>query len=549
MAKCLRMSNHPFYPRVEALTRWLVNIPSVTNTPGEAACARAIAAHLGQLPYFRRHPDHLRLISTVNDRLDRQNVFALVRGGGRAAVGLAGHFDTVGTAGYGQLEPWATDPGQLLPRLQAELAASPGADAALCLADLNSGEWMPGRGALDMKSGLAAGIAVLERWAAEGMRGNLLLIATPDEEDNSHGMRSAAGLLPTLLAEWELDLQAVINLDATVDQGDGREGRRVFLGSTGKLLPFVFAAGCEAHVSRPFDGVNPNLVIAEVIRRVEYGADLCDTAYGETAAPPVSLKMSDFKAVYDVTTPSAAWAYFNLLTLSRSPAAVLEQFTAIAHEAVGSAVAQLRRQAEAHPAATARGGPLLVREPTVLTFAALREKAGAAGRAALERLIPRLQADPTVDPRVFSGAVTEALWQASGLQGPGAVVGYGSLYYPPVHLDEESAGGSRIAAVVRSRAAARGVGIGHFFPGIADMSWLGGADSADDLAAVEANSPFLGVLAHFDYPAARRLQVPTLNAGPWGRDYHQRTERVHMPYAFETLPRLLWDICCDVAEE
>jgi arginine utilization protein RocB len=42
------------------------------------------------------------------------------------------------------------------------------------------------------------------------------------------------------------------------------------------------------------------------------------------------------------------------------------------------------------------------------------------------------------------------------------------------------------------------------------------------------------------------LRIPAVNIGPWGRDYHQRTERLHAPYAFEVLPELLWRVAQDV---
>ncbi|GAA4021292.1 hypothetical protein GCM10022631_39260 [Deinococcus rubellus] len=38
------------------------------------------------------------------------------------------------------------------------------------------------------------------------------------------------------------------------------------------------------------------------------------------------------------------------------------------------------------------------------------------------------------------------------------------------------------------------------------------------------------------------LRVPVVNAGPWGRDYHQRGERVYAPYAFGVLPHLVMEI-------
>jgi arginine utilization protein RocB len=38
-----------------------------------------------------------------------------------------------------------------------------------------------------------------------------------------------------------------------------------------------------------------------------------------------------------------------------------------------------------------------------------------------------------------------------------------------------------------------------------------------------------------------------VNIGPWGRDYHRRTERVYMPYSFEVLPELIWRVVNDWA--
>ena len=32
--------------------------------------------------------------------------------------------------------------------------------------------------------------------------------------------------------------------------------------------------------------------------------------------------------------------------------------------------------------------------------------------------------------------------------------------------------------------------------------------------------------------------LPTINAGPWERDYHTALERLHPGYAFDILPRL-----------
>ena len=60
---------------------------------------------------------------------------------------------------------------------------------------------------------------------------------------------------------------------------------------------------------------------------------------------------------------------------------------------------------------------------------------------------------------------------------------------------------------------------------------MAGADSPPDDTPVQA--------AHIHAPPAG---LPCINLGPWGRDYHQWLERVHMPYSFGVLPELVWDI-------
>ncbi|MDB5657853.1 MAG: hypothetical protein JWS10_468, partial [Cypionkella sp.] len=41
-------------------------------------------------------------------------------------------------------------------------------------------------------------------------------------------------------------------------------------------------------------------------------------------------------------------------------------------------------------------------------------------------------------------------------------------------------------------------------------------------------------------------QVPTVNIGPWGRDYHTPLERLNVDYAFNVLPGLIRDVVAGV---
>jgi arginine utilization protein RocB len=39
-----------------------------------------------------------------------------------------------------------------------------------------------------------------------------------------------------------------------------------------------------------------------------------------------------------------------------------------------------------------------------------------------------------------------------------------------------------------------------------------------------------------------------VNAGPWGRDYHTRLERLHIGYACEVLPGLLLSLIREILQ-
>lgn len=305
--------------RVRALAERLVGWKSVTGTAGEAAFADRLRGLLAELPYFRDHPEDLRLVDSHGVPLTR-SVVAVVRGKGREAVVLAGHYDTVSTGNYHELEPLACDSEGLRGALVADLSArGRSAQEERALVDLLSGDFLPGRGMLDMKSGIAAGIACLERFAAEpGRVGNLVLAITPDEERESRGMRSLRDALPALAAEMGLRIVAGLNLDVTSDQGNGREGRSVYAGTIGKLLPFALVLGRSAHASYPFEGVSAQAIAAAILGRIEGNADLADRDGREVSPPPICLEARDLRDGYEVTTPERFWLAFNWLYHARS---------------------------------------------------------------------------------------------------------------------------------------------------------------------------------------------------------------------------------------
>ena len=100
---------------------------------------------------------------------------------------------------------------------------------------------MFGRGALDMKSGVAGQMCLVRYFAEhpEELDGNLIAIAECDEEDNSHGIISALRALKQWKAQHDLEFIAAINADYSTPYHELDENRYVYFGTIGKLLPIL----------------------------------------------------------------------------------------------------------------------------------------------------------------------------------------------------------------------------------------------------------------------------------------------------------------------
>jgi arginine utilization protein RocB len=466
--------------RAKELSFLLTSWPSVTGSKGEAALPHLLAEHLAQF-------DRAWVAAVPDDPFGRSNVFALKRGRSTRTIVLTGHFDTVPFDDYSELAEFALQPDTLLARLVKKLPPS------LALSDLESGVFLPGRGLLDMKAGLAAGIAAMEHYAGEA---TLLFIGVADEEERSAGARAAVPLLKAFVDEQGLEISLIINLDSISDQGDGSKGRVVTYGSIGKQLLCAHVVGKAAHAGYPQDGVNAAYVMAELVRAIELASQLSETTGDEVAALPATLFAKDGKQGYNVTTPANAFAYWNTMQHRRSGAEVLDIAMALATKAVAEAEKKTGQKIALHRAA--------------------------------DFVTPKMKADPKLSLPEQSRMAFEQLVRDNAIEGPGVIMGFGSIPYPAVLLKNQT-----LRKTIADAVKPFGLGEVNYFAGISDVSFYG--EAADDLSTVAANTPIWGQGFVMPEPGG----WPTINIGPWGRDYHTPLERLHAPYAFETLPRVL----------
>jgi arginine utilization protein RocB len=482
--------------RAKEIALELTSLPSVTGSADEVRFA-------ARLPSYLKNFDKVWTSPIENDSAGRSNVFALKRGRSNKTIVLTGHFDVVSIEDYGTLQDLAFQSEKLLPNIIARLKASNENPAAL--ADFESGDFLPGRGLLDMKAGLAAGIAAAEFYQGDF---SILFLAVSDEEERSAGARSAAPELQKIADDQALDIKLVINLDAISDQGDGATGRVITYGSIGKQLITAFVHGKQTHAGYPQDGVNAAYVTAELITEFELAVDLSETTDGELAAPPTALYAKDLKQGYNVTTPAQAFVYWNTMQHKRSPTEVFELVMLHAKRAVNRAEKRTGHNID------------------LITCAELEKRVGRTAK----------KQDASLNLPEQSRLATIEQVAAAHFTRPTVIMGFGSIPYPAVLMSDQTLRGT-----IENAVKPFGIGSVNYFAGISDMSFFG--EASGDLSVVAANTPIWGT--GFMMPEA--AGYPCINLGPWGRDYHQWLERLHAPYAFEVLPLALLAVIDAVA--
>ena len=227
--------------RALRIAKEMVMIPSVNTTEGERHIGEYLEKLLGEMPYFKTYPEQLAIRELKDDKLHRKNVMALVIGEKnprKETLILHGHTDTVGVEDFGGCKDVAFDPDKLIERLKTlDLPED-------VRRDLESGDYMFGRGACDMKSGDAVFISLVE-WLSENvseLSGNVILSLNPVEENLHTGVIEGLDVLLEWKEKYKLNYQLAINNDYTCPLFDGDNKITMYTGVVGNFfLVFIFA--------------------------------------------------------------------------------------------------------------------------------------------------------------------------------------------------------------------------------------------------------------------------------------------------------------------
>lgn len=529
------------------LTEHFVHMNSIVNTNGEREIAQEIYRLLSSHSYFHENPDHLTIEETIDDHRTRYNVLAFVKGTkkpSRRTVVLLGHMDTVGVEDFGSFQAEAFQPAAWMDALQDEVIPDSIRD------NLNSGEWLFGRGVLDMKSGLASNMYLLQYYAdhPHQLAGNLVFVAECDEEDASHGILSAIQTLKTWKHEHDFDYVAAINSDFVSPTYVGDPNRYVYKGTAGKLLPTFFITGTETHAGSPFEGIDPNFLAAELTQQINYNPELTESAQGEVTTPPVSLKQIDLKPAYSAQTALSSIAYYNFFTHARSPKDVLERLKVEAKKAANQAMKTYDSRYKAFCEKTGNTYEAVQEEVRIWSYNEMEDfligEYGSTFTDHMRSFKQDLLYDTSLDIRMFSVRVVEEAWKWMPTKEPTMIVFYSSLYSPRVALTGETDDEHILLDALEKAITDVQPQYKHpivskpFFPYISDMSFVAMSDNAEEMHAVTENSPAWGSKLYVRYEDVRDLEIPVVNIGPYGMDAHSKLERMEMRYSLEMVPNL-----------
>lgn len=528
-------------------TKQLVNIGSVVNTNGENEIAQAIYTMISSFPYFIENPTQVIRPQTRNDVLERYNVMAFVKGtkgSSNRTIILMGHLDTVGIDDFTQLAGLAFNPDGLLVEMMKEKLPP------LVKEHAESGEWMFGRGALDMKSGVASNLYLLKYYSEhpDELEGNLVFLAECDEEDSSYGILSAVKDLNAWKEEHDFEYIALINSDFVSPRYAGDKNRYIYKGTVGKLLPSFFITGAETHVGSAFEGLDPNLIAAELTRQIDYNPDLCNEAFGETTMPPVSLKQMDLKPNYTVQTALAAYVYYNFFIYSWTPKDVLEKLKEQAFIAFEKALKLYGERYDQFCKMSGEPCRELQWQPRVMTYeemeAELINAHGSWYTAHMVDFKENLLLDASLDLRMYAARVVEEAWKWMPDQSPAIIVFYSSLYSPRIEVNGKTANERNLIEALEDAVQTvqpeyeEPIVIRNFFPYISDMSFVALSDDDEAIDSASRNNPSWGSKFYVDYQEIRELNVPVVNIGPYGYDAHKRYERMEIDFSVKIVPNL-----------
>ncbi|MEG0918770.1 MAG: M20/M25/M40 family metallo-hydrolase [Anaerovoracaceae bacterium] len=531
--------------RIKKYLTELVALDSISGTAKEAAPAKYVYDFLKGIEYFKNNPNNFEYHQIPEDPFGRAVTYGFLKGNSSETVVMMGHIDVVSAEPYGTFADMAFTLGEELESKIATLELDP-----LQREHMESGEWIWGRGAADMKGGIAIHMALLEDYAKQAMEGTLegsiVFMVVPDEESYSAGMRDGVKILSKLKKEHSLNYKLLIDPEPT----NLVEGNQIMsIGSVGKTMPVVMVQGVPAHIGYCFNGMNALDVLTGIYEKTNGSLDFSDIYEDEATVPPNWTNLRDMKDIYDVTLPKLASGYFTVLSFDKTPTEMMNQLKDIATKVFEEKVEKLNNTYQEFKKRNKfETKEKLHYEPIVWSFEELVEKMKAEHPGEFEEFYNGVY--ETAKAKIEDGSfnypegtqymMKEVLGFANMLA-PVVLIAFTPPYYSPVHADripgKEGYGTSAYEFVSKysKENFQQDMNYENYFMGISDASYSGLCQKFD-YEAFSRDTPLWGDLYSIDFESMEDIAIPAVIYGPMGLNYHQAAERVNKKSLFEIVP-------------
>lgn len=529
--------------KIEAITKSLVALNSINGTLGEGKKADYIKDMIKSFPYFQENPSHVWEQAIPEDPYGRKNIFAFIEGNGESlnTVIYHAHLDTVGIEDFGPLKDIAFDSDRL-----AEYFSNYEFDRDV-QRDARSGEWMFGRGSVDMQSGIAVHLANLLHFSErrDQLPGHILFMANPDEESQHSGILTSISELKRLKQEKQLRYLAAINNDFITPLYEGDTTRYIYTGAAGKLLPCFAIYGREVHVGDTLSGIDPNLIASEITRRIHNNIHMAENIEGELVLPPTCLYQRDNKEAYNVQTAVSSYVYFNYFIYEKTAKVVMDQLTAVADEACKETERKLSDYYDEYCERTSLPKKEMSWNVQVYSLEDYLKRLRSRGIDPAQCIEQAFKTYEHLELRMRCFKAVEELQKLDPEQGAKVIIFYAPPYLPHNYLKEESSRDRLLQHVIQEAVDKTAASTGEtfvfkkFFPYLADGSFLSLHETDEEVSAFTNNFPGWDVIGTIPFKEIRELNIPSVNIGVYGKDGHKWTERVYKPYTFHVLPELI----------
>lgn len=541
------MHQYKFYDETLALTKQLVSIPSLNNSQdGERTIAEFMAAWLRELPYFNANPHQIIVQPLKNDPYGRVNTIAIAfgtRSDCKDTIILHGHCDTVGIEDFGSIKDFAFDCDALPEKIRA-ITSDPEV-----LADIESGQWLFGRGSSDMKSGDAVNLALMRYFSehTDQFDGNLIFMTNPVEENQHSGIIDSLDVLEELKAKYGLTYKLALNTDFISPAYPGDTNHYFHAGAVGKILPCFYIVGKPTHAGQGFEGFSASMVAAEIVRNMDLRTEFCDVYNGEYTMPPTALKVKDLKPSYDVQTAFSAFVYFNYFIHDMEMHDIFARLRQVAQSALETTDTYADQQHQQYCRTTGMAYQKRSNDLRVLDYSQLYHAAKAL-RPDLDSQIDAITAqglDQNQDRRELCLTIVQHLSTVVNINTPTVVLFLSPPYCPRNTLKREIPGEAALLGEVTALLAQMSRELGEelklmqFFPVLTDSSYLKLDDTDASVSVLTSNLPNMKGVYDVPLEQIKRLNIPAFNFGCHGKDAHKWTERVHKEYSFGKLPLIM----------